>query len=58
MQRILVLTGPAGSAKTTTIRVLSKEMEFEISEWRSSAEGGYSDDDYGLVSLIELLELR
>jgi len=35
-QRILVLTGPAGTAKTTTLRVLAREMGFEIVEWRNS----------------------
>ncbi|KAF8880655.1 Rad17 cell cycle checkpoint protein-domain-containing protein [Infundibulicybe gibba] len=34
--RILALTGPAGTAKTATIRVLSREMGFEILEWRSA----------------------
>ncbi|KAJ3513531.1 hypothetical protein NLJ89_g2894 [Agrocybe chaxingu] len=35
-RRILTLTGPAGAGKTSTIRVLAREMEFEILEWRSS----------------------
>lgn len=35
-RRILVLTGPAGTAKTATIRVLAREMGFEIVEWRNS----------------------
>ncbi|KAG2343137.1 Rad17-domain-containing protein [Suillus weaverae] len=35
-RRILVLTGPAGTAKTTTLRVLAREMGFEIVEWRNS----------------------
>lgn len=39
-QRILVLTGPAGSAKTATVRVLSKEMDFDILEYKSGLEGG------------------
>ncbi|KAF9004565.1 Rad17 cell cycle checkpoint protein-domain-containing protein [Cyathus striatus] len=34
-RRILVLTGPAGTGKTTTIRILSREMGFEILEWRT-----------------------
>lgn len=36
VQRILALTGPAGTAKTTTIRVLAHEMGFEIIEWRNA----------------------
>lgn len=35
-QRILVLTGPAGTAKSSTIKVLGKEMNLEILEWRNS----------------------
>ncbi|KAG2156755.1 Rad17 cell cycle checkpoint protein-domain-containing protein [Suillus bovinus] len=35
-RRILVLTGPAGTAKTTTLRVLAREIGFEIVEWRNS----------------------
>jgi len=29
------MTGPAGTGKTSTIRVLAKEMGFEILEWRN-----------------------
>ncbi|KAF9462541.1 Rad17 cell cycle checkpoint protein-domain-containing protein [Collybia nuda] len=35
-RRILALTGPAGTAKTTTVRVLSREMGFEVMEWRNA----------------------
>ncbi len=35
-QRILALTGPAGTAKTTTVRILAREMDFEILEWRNA----------------------
>ena len=35
LQRLLVLKGPAGSGKTTTISLLSKAMTFDTSEWRS-----------------------
>lgn len=35
-QRILALTGPSGTGKTATIRVLAKEMGFEILEWRNT----------------------
>ena len=35
-QRILVLTGPAGTAKTATVRVLAQELGFELLEWRNS----------------------
>ncbi|PPQ88176.1 hypothetical protein CVT25_005141 [Psilocybe cyanescens] len=35
-RRILALTGPSGTGKTATIRVLAKEMGFEILEWRNT----------------------
>ena len=31
--KLLILSGPTGSGKTSTIQVLSKEMNFEIVEW-------------------------
>jgi cell cycle checkpoint protein len=37
-QRILVLTGPAGVGKTTTIRVLAKELGIELLEWSEGVE--------------------
>ena len=45
MQRLLVLKGPAGSGKTTTISLLSEAMKFTISEWRSPHVG-----DTGMTS--------
>ncbi|GBE84471.1 P-loop containing nucleoside triphosphate hydrolase protein [Sparassis crispa] len=44
-RRILALTGPAGTAKTTTIRVLSRELGFEILEWRNTMDERFSRDD-------------
>ncbi|TGZ80058.1 hypothetical protein EX30DRAFT_372568 [Ascodesmis nigricans] len=49
-QRLLVLNGPAGSGKTATIEALSKELGFDILEWRnpSSTTGAeYHRDDEG-----------
>jgi cell cycle checkpoint protein len=34
-QRLLVLKGPAGSGKTTTLRMLAREMRCEVLEWRN-----------------------
>lgn len=34
-QRLLVLKGSAGTGKTTTMRLLAKDMDFEILEWRN-----------------------
>jgi cell cycle checkpoint protein len=36
-QRLLVLKGPAGSGKTTTLRLLAQEMRCEVLEWRNPA---------------------
>jgi ABC-type phosphate/phosphonate transport system ATPase subunit len=38
-QRILALTGPAGSGKTAVIRALSQELDWDILEWQNSYEG-------------------
>lgn len=43
MQRVLVLTGPAGTAKSSTIRVLSQELKFEIIEWKSSTSESFTN---------------
>ena len=36
LQRVMILSGPAGSAKTATLRVLSKEMGFQVVEYKTS----------------------
>ena len=46
IQRILALTGPAGTAKTATVRILSRELGFEILEWRNSMSENFSKDDH------------
>jgi cell cycle checkpoint protein len=33
---LLILTGAAGSGKTTTLRVLAREMDFDIVEFKDS----------------------
>ncbi|KAF8066926.1 Rad17 cell cycle checkpoint protein-domain-containing protein [Lyophyllum atratum] len=51
-RRILALTGPAGTAKTTTVRVLAREMGFEIMEWKNAIAEGSSnayDDSGGFI---------
>ena len=35
-QRILALTGPTGSGKTATVKVLARELGFELIEWKNS----------------------
>ena len=42
LQRILVLTGPAGTAKTATVRVLAAELGCNILEWRNTMDEKFS----------------
>jgi len=44
-RRILALTGPAGTAKTTTVRVLARELGFDILEWRNGMDERFSPGD-------------
>ncbi|TBU21777.1 P-loop containing nucleoside triphosphate hydrolase protein [Dichomitus squalens] len=41
-RRILVLTGPAGTAKTATVRMLSDELGFDVLEWRNTMDERFS----------------
>ncbi|KAG8957192.1 Cell cycle checkpoint protein rad17 [Tulasnella sp. 419] len=47
-RRLLVLSGPAGSGKTATLKVFSKEMGFEIIEWKNTIGEKYVEDDDSL----------
>lgn len=47
MKRILALTGPAGSGKTASLRVLAKELDLEIVEWRNGMDDGIGGDYTG-----------
>ncbi|TRM58560.1 Rad17 cell cycle checkpoint protein-domain-containing protein [Schizophyllum amplum] len=50
-RRILVLTGPAGTGKTSTVKVLAREMGLDIMEWRNETSANKAPaewDDYGL----------
>ncbi|KAI0084967.1 Rad17 cell cycle checkpoint protein-domain-containing protein [Irpex rosettiformis] len=44
-RKVLALTGPAGTAKTTTLRVLSHELDFSIMEWRNSVDERFHKQD-------------
>ena len=36
-QKVLILKGAAGTAKTTTVELLAKDMGFQITEWKNPA---------------------
>ncbi|KAJ7083621.1 Rad17 cell cycle checkpoint protein-domain-containing protein [Mycena belliarum] len=68
-RRILALTGPAGTAKTATIRVLAREMDCEILEWRNAIgetslnrfgddPQSYDPDHESLISKFEAFMTR
>ncbi|EEH08426.1 cell cycle control protein [Histoplasma capsulatum G186AR] len=44
--RVLVLRGPAGSGKSTTISILSNTIGFEIVEWKSPLGSEFSSQGY------------
>ncbi|KAF2118494.1 Rad17 cell cycle checkpoint protein-domain-containing protein [Lophiotrema nucula] len=48
-KRLLLLKGPAGSGKTTTISLLSKELGIDVHEWRNPT--GSTSSSEGFVSV-------
>lgn len=48
-QRLLILKGSAGTGKTSTINILSKDLGLRVSEWRNLATSGGSEE--GFVSM-------
>jgi len=53
-KRLLLLKGPAGSGKTTTMSLLSKELGFEVHEWKNPTTAVYSSE--GFVSIAAQFE--
>ncbi|KAK2811988.1 hypothetical protein FQN50_001696 [Emmonsiellopsis sp. PD_5] len=45
-RRVLVLKGPAGSGKTTTVSLLSKALGFNIVEWKNPLGSEFSSQGY------------
>lgn len=50
-KRLLVLKGPAGSGKTTTVQCLSKALNFNILEWKSPTGSDFTSGDYLSISM-------
>jgi cell cycle checkpoint protein len=44
--RLLIVTGPPGCGKTTTLRVLGESLGFSITEWQAQAEASYQEINY------------
>ncbi|POY74924.1 hypothetical protein BMF94_1900 [Rhodotorula taiwanensis] len=51
-RRVLVLSGPAGAGKTAVVRMLAKEKEAEVIEWKEGHSGRYANDDTDRESLV------
>ncbi|EOD50052.1 putative cell cycle checkpoint protein rad17 protein [Neofusicoccum parvum UCRNP2] len=49
-KRLLVLKGAAGIAKTTTVNLLSKDVGFEINEWKNPMGSDFSSDTFVSLS--------
>ncbi|KAF2400496.1 hypothetical protein EJ06DRAFT_476887 [Trichodelitschia bisporula] len=53
-QRLLLLKGPAGSGKTTTVQLLARVLGLRINEWRNPT--GTMQSDEGFVSMSAQFE--
>lgn len=49
-QRMLILKGPAGSGKTTTISLLANTLDAELVEWRNPGVAEWGGNDYVSIS--------
>ncbi|KAJ5772799.1 Checkpoint protein Rad17/Rad24 [Penicillium paradoxum] len=48
-ERLLVLRGPAGSGKTTTVSLLSESLGYDIIEWKNPPASEFGTRDYQSV---------
>lgn len=55
-QRLLVLKGPAGSGKTSTVALLSQALRYEITEWRNPGAAEYTVGNSEYVSMSSQFE--
>lgn len=62
---MLLITGPAGSGKTATVRVVAKEMKYELVEWitpvdvdlvRSAPSLAYNEDNMYRESQVDIFK--
>ncbi|KAG7092916.1 hypothetical protein E1B28_009221 [Marasmius oreades] len=51
-RRVLVLTGPAGTAKTSTVKALSREMDFELLEWKNAMNDPLDGNGFDSDSIV------
>ncbi|KZV62049.1 hypothetical protein PENSPDRAFT_618405 [Peniophora sp. CONT] len=52
-RRFLVLSGPAGSAKTATLQVLAREMGFAVNEWVPASAEYTTFDEHDFDNIYE-----
>lgn len=45
-KRLLILKGAAGTAKTITVSLLSRELGFDINEWRNPVGSDFAEEGY------------
>ena len=49
-KRLLVIKGPAGAGKTTTLKMLAKDLQLAISEWKNPMGSQYASEGYVSMS--------
>lgn len=55
-RRLLVLSGPAGAAKTATLKILAQEQEIEILEYRNSSNLSFGGEGQGAIISSQLFQ--
>ncbi|VDK59412.1 unnamed protein product [Anisakis simplex] len=56
--KILLLTGPCGSGKTATVKVLCKELRMELVEWEGNDHFDFMVDESGDEIIAEQSQVR